>query len=175
MFDYLTTKGYVVIYKRSSNKGPFTIDQNEAAALTLNLKLQADVEDIGEITDYELTKYFSDVHLFDDIVNQYPALSYNEVQIKIMANTEKFISVCGGNAILSCCFGGTTIIYVTQGRELRPNYFNSDNYFTKLSGSNVIPVFDVIKEINGNTYGHKVNKTGTNDYTELLKAVERTF
>ena len=43
-----------------------------------------------------------------------------------MANCDYFISVCGGNSILSSYFGGTMISYIHKGKELRPNYFGEE-------------------------------------------------
>ena len=102
--------------------------------------------------------------LFDDIFKN-SKYSYNETQLRVMANCDKFITVCGGNSILSSMFGGTVISYVHKGKELRPNYFGEQSYFRKLSGANVIPVYDVIGAVNKETYHHPVNTTGKNDYT----------
>ena len=129
----------------------------------------ADVDGIGKISDRELPLYMDDVWLFDDIPTKY---SYNETQLKIMANCSNFITVCGGNSILSSLFGGTVISYVHKGKELRPNYFGKNSYFRKLSGANVIPVYDVIGSVNQETYDYEVNTTGTNDYTKLLEVVD---
>jgi hypothetical protein len=176
MFFYLTEQGYFVIYKRPTNKELDTIDQNEMNAARMNLNITANVEDIGMITDRDLPKYMDDVVLFDDIVEQYPQYTYNEIQLKIMANTEKFISVCGGNGILSSMFGGTAILYITQGRELRPNYFGEESYWRKLSGANIVPVFDVIGELNPKYEGeYEINKTGDNDYAKLLNFIKDLF
>ena len=92
-----------------------------------------------------------------------------------MANCDKFITVCGGNSILSSIFGGTVISYVHKGKELRPNYFGEQSYFRKLSGANVIPVYDVIGAVNKETYHHPVNTTGKNDYTGLLNTIKENF
>tara|TARA_R110001592_G_scaffold358693_1_gene663944 strand:+ start:1320 stop:2270 length:951 start_codon:yes stop_codon:yes gene_type:complete len=181
MFSYLTESGYSVVYKRVKNtEKHFTIDQNERDSIMIGYDtISADVEGIGIVTDYELTKYFTDVHLFDDVVNNFNQYSYNEVQLKVMANTEKFITVCGGNSILSSFFGGTVISYVHKGKELRKNYFGKDSYIQKLSDVNVIPIYDVIGKINDievvKGYGHKINDTGTNDYTELLCQIKEKF
>ena len=179
MFSYLTENGYFVIYKRPTNKESFTIDQNEMNTAQMNLNITANVEGIGTITDRDLPKYMDNVILFDDIIKQYPQYTYNEIQLKIMANTEKFISVCGGNGILSSIFGGTTIIYVTQGRELRPNYFSEDSYWKKLSGADVIPIFDVIEERNNvksaEEQGHTINRSGKSDYSELIRTIKEQF
>ena len=96
-----------------------------------------------------------------------------------MANSKGFITVCGGNSILSSYFGKTVISYVHKGKELRKNYFGKNSYFPKLSGANVIPVYDVIGKVNNielaKEYGHKINDTETNDYTELLCQIKEKF
>jgi len=180
MFTHLTEKGYTVIYKRPTNtEDGVTIDNNEVGSVHSNLDLKADVEGIGIINDHQLTKYFDNVILFDDIVKDNPKLSYNEIQLKVMANVDGFISQCGGNAILACSWGVPVIIYVNQGREFRPNYFGKNGYFSKLSDADIIPVYDVIAEVNNielvKEYGHKINDTGTNDYTELLCQIKEKF
>ena len=170
MFVDLTSRGYVVVYKRATNKEEeFAIDQNEMNSIYHGYEnILADVDGIGRISDRELPSYMDDVWLFDDIPTKY---SYNETQLKIMANCSNFITVCGGNSILSSLFGGTVISYVHKGKELRPNYFGENSYFRKLSGANVIPVYDVIGSVNQETYDYEVNTTGTNDYTKLLEVV----
>ena len=171
IFSYLTSKGYCVIYKRATNKEEeFAIDQNEIGSIQQGYEnILADVDGIGVISDRELPKYMDDVWLFDDMPTEY---SYNETQLKIMANSDYFITVCGGNSILSSLFGGTVISYVHKGKELRPNYFGENSYFRKLSNANVIPVYDVIGKVNEETYNHKVNETDTNDYTGLMGVIQ---
>ena len=96
-----------------------------------------------------------------------------------MANCERFITVCGGNSILSSFFDGTVISYVHKGKELRPNYFGKNSYFSKLSKAKVIPIYDVIGKVNDvnlmKQYGHKINDTETNDYTELIQKIKEEF
>ena len=179
MFDYLSEKGYAIIYKRSNNTNPkIAIDNNEHNSQQLKLQPQAEVEGIGTINDYELTAQFENVHLFDNLVNK-GGYSYNELQLMIMANTNKFISVCGGNAILSSCFGSPVVIYVNQGREFRPNYFAEGSYWRKLSGADIMPVYDAISVINNEKelieYGHTINYSGTNDYSNLLQTIKGKF
>ena len=179
IFTYLMEKGYVVIYKRPTNREGFTIDQNELNSVNSNLNILADVDGVGVISDRDLPNYMEDVWLFDDIVKKYPQYTYNETQLKVMANTDKFISVCGGNGILSSVFGGTSIIYVTQGRELRLNYFSDESYWRKLSDADVIPIFDVIEEVNNvesaEEYGHAINRSGKSDYSKLIETIKKEF
>ena len=80
---------------------------------------------------------------------------------------------------MSSIFGGTSIIYVTQGRELRPNYFSDESYWRKLSGADVIPVFDVIEEVNNvesaEEQEHVINRSGKSDYNELIRTIKEQF
>ena len=168
MFSYLTEQGYDVVYKRPINK-EFPMDQNEMGSVHQGLDIRADVEEVGNISDRDLPSYFYGVHLFDDLVGKY---DYNTTQMMIMANTDYFISPCGGNTVLSCLWDRPVITYVTQGKELRDNYFGKDSYFQKLSNQKCIPVFDIIGKINDKTYGHLVNNTGKNDYTKLLEVIK---
>ena len=161
------------------NNSTITIDQNELNSVNSNLNILADVDGVGVISDRDLPNYMEDVWLFDDVVKKYSQYTYNEIQLKVMANTDKFISVCGGNGILSSMFGGTSILYVTQGRELRPNYFSDESYWKKLSGADVIPIFDVIEEVNNvesaQEYGYKINRSGKSDYSELIRTIKEQF
>ena len=168
MFSYLLGCGYEVIYKRPTNK-EFPMDQNERGSVYQGLDIRADVEGVGNISDRDLPSYFDGVHLFDDLVGKY---DYNTTQMMVMANTDYFISPCGGNTVLSCLWDSPVITYITQGKELRPNYFGENSYFQKLSNQKCIPVFDVIGKINGITYEHKVNETNKNDYTGLLEVIK---
>lgn len=167
IFNILRDKGYNVIYKRENNKNSsITYDQNESNTYYANMDIIANVEGHGIMTDYELVTYFDNVQLFSDIVKQYTEMSYNEVQLKLLANCDKYISVCGGSAILTSCFGGTNVIYVTQGRELRPNYFSDAGYFHQLSKAKIIPVIDTVEEIKNRGY-HDIDK--------IIKIIEKEF
>ena len=73
-----------------------------------------------------------------DLLKEYPNMNFNEIQLKVMSNCEKFISVQGGLSVLCSYFGGTNIIYHNQGHELKKGAYSG--YFTKLSGANIVPV-----------------------------------
>jgi hypothetical protein len=168
MFVNLTEKGYNVIYKRETNKNTdITLDMNELNSLHHygQSDITANVEGLGIINDFELVSHFDNVYLFKNIVDE-STLSYNEVQLKLLANCEKYISVCGGSAILSSCFGGKTIVYVTQGKETRPNYFSNDGYFHQLSKAKILPVFDLAPDI---------EKRGYHDTDQIIKLIEEEF
>jgi|19_taG_2_1085344.scaffolds.fasta_scaffold04757_4 hypothetical protein len=182
MFSYLTENGYAVVYKRVTNEEEdFTLDQNEVNSIRAGYhNILANVEGIGTISDRQLPEYFEDVYLFDDIVEKYSYYSYNEVQLKVMANSEGLISVCGGNSMLSAYFGNNVISYVHRGAELRPDYYGENTYYSKLLGTNnVIPIYDVISKVNdvevAEKWGYKVNYDNKNDYTEILNKMKEVF
>jgi len=174
IFTYLNERGYTVIYKRQTNKeSGIAVDINEIDTINNNLDFVAEVEGVGTINDHQLTKYFEDVILFDDLVDS--SSNYNEIQMKVMANVDGFITPCGGNSILSSIWKKPILCYITQGYELRPDYFSEDSYIQKMSDNNLIPIFDIRPEINKNTYDFKVNNSGKNDYQELIKKMKETW
>jgi hypothetical protein len=136
MFNLLTEKGYNIIYKRPRNT-EFTTDPNELQ----NQDITANVEGQGMITDYELTNYFENVYLFDDIVKLVGG-TYNEAQLAIYSSAEGFISMGGGSSILCSYFNKPVIIYVNTSKDIRPGYFEGESYFNKLSKAKVVPVVD---------------------------------
>jgi len=110
IFNYLTERGYDIIYKRPKNT-EFPLDQNEAYTLNNQETLTANVEQLGIINDFELTKYYDNVYLLDDIVNNNPNLSYNQTQLKLFANVDGFITMGGGSTLFPCFFQKPTVAY----------------------------------------------------------------
>jgi len=169
MFEYLTGKGYSVLYKRPKNT-EFVVDENEIRTLINhskeNIKLEANVEGIGVIDDYELTRYYDDVYLIDDIVDENSNYSYNEIQLMLFANAKGFISVSGGSGILTCYFRKPNILYCTIGRETSPHYWSKNSYYQKISNNNAIPVINKYEEI---------YEDGKHNYNDLFKQIKETF
>lgn len=160
MFNLLTEKGYNVIYKRPHNT-EFATDPNELR----NQNIRANVEGYGIITDYNLTKYFENVYLFDDIVKEVGG-TYNEAQLVIYSSAEGFISMGGGSSILCSYFNKPVIIYVNTSKDIRPGYFEGESYFNKLSDAKVLPVVDTIDDI---------VKRGYRDYSNVFKYINEVL
>ena len=58
VFNYLTEQDYNIIYKRPNNS-EFPLDQNERNGLMMGFtNIVADVEGIGQITDYQLAGFY---------------------------------------------------------------------------------------------------------------------
>jgi hypothetical protein len=147
IFDYLTNSGYTVIYKRPLNT-EFPLDQNEMSTYHNKENLVAEVEGGGIISDHQLTTYYEDVILFDDLINKNPNLSYNELQLNVFANVHKFISMSGGSALLTNLFQKPNITYLYNRSDLREKFWedengnkNIKNYYYMMN-QNVIPFID---------------------------------
>lgn len=159
VFNYLTDKGYHVIYKRPDNT-EFTLDQNEMMTLSGKFTLTANVEGTGVISDYDLCDYYNKVINLNLLKNDY-TYSYNELQMKLFSGAEGFISTNGGGGFLCSYFGKPIIFYVPHGKELRPGYMtNSNSYVKKLSKADIHVVLD-----EGNT----------NDYSKLIEKIKEIF
>jgi hypothetical protein len=165
LFTYLVNKGYKVIYKRPNNT-EFTLDSNEQKTLQRNHILHANLEGVGEVSDYDFCKYFEgNVININDIETDY---SYNELQLKLYSGTEGFIVPNGGGAVLCCYFDKPVVMYIPQGKELRPGYLsNHQSYLHKLSNNKIYPVIDGTMTDN---LEEKVN-----DYSKLIKKVKEVF
>lgn len=160
IFTNLTEKGYNVVYKRPKNI-EFATDPNEL----LNQDITANVEGHGIISDFELTEFFDNVYLFDNLVSEIGS-SYNEAQLNIYSKAEGFISMGGGSSILCSYFNKPVIIYVNTSKDIRPGYFDGESYFNKLSNARIIPVVDKKDDI---------LKRGYRDYTQVYKNILNTF
>tara|TARA_R110000851_G_scaffold109775_1_gene232204 strand:- start:2116 stop:2628 length:513 start_codon:yes stop_codon:yes gene_type:complete len=148
MFTYLTNQGYKVIYKRPINN-EFPLDQNEMNTVNNRENLLAEVEGGGVISDYDLTTHFEDVILLDDVVSNNPELTYNEVQLGLFANADKFIGISGGSTLVLNLFQKPTITYLYNKSDLREKFWedengnkNIKNYYYMMN-PNVIPYIDV--------------------------------
>jgi len=156
IFNYLTEKGYYVIYKRPNNT-EFTLDENEINTVNQNISLKANVEGIGTITDYELCNYYNgkviDLNIIKD---NYPQFTYNELQLRMFSNSSGFITPNGGGGVLCGYFNAPVVMHVPHGKELRNGYLTNKNcYYNKLSNNKLYPVFDMNNESN---YQKIINK-----------------
>lgn len=134
LIDYLEDK-YTIVYKRPKSRD-YAADQNELSEVSDISALL----DTGEtITDYELCRRLGVIN-FNDLLEAHPEMSYNEMQFKLYANCDNYISVQGGNSTVCALFGKTNVNYIVQGKELREGYFNKDTWYYKMNQCNTIPV-----------------------------------
>jgi hypothetical protein len=148
IFNYLTSVGYKVVYKRPRNT-EFPLDQNEMNTVNRQESLTALTEEGIVISDYDLTTYYDDVILFDDIVFENQHLTYNEVQLNLFVNAEKFIGMSGGSTLILNLFQKPTITYLYNRSDLREKFWedengnkNIKNYYYMMN-PNLIPFIDI--------------------------------
>ena len=158
IFNYLTSKGFTVIYKRPNNT-EFTPDQNEIMTLHQKVSLQENTN-LGIISDYDLCEYYDKVINLNLLKEDY-TYTYNELQLRLFSSADGFITTNGGGGFLCSYFRKPILFYVPHGKELRPGYLTKPNsYVKKLSNANIHVVLD-----EGNT----------NDYSELIKQMKDIF
>ena len=167
LFNHLTDNGYGVIYKRPKNS-EFPLDQNEKSGLHMGFTdITADVDGVGVITDYQLTTFYDDVILVDDLIKSEDSNVYNEVQLQIFSKVNGFVTMGGGGSLLCSMFGVPNISYFNAAAECkRENYFNEDNYYRKMSEHKFYPILDCVED---------VEIRGYRDYSELIATVKKVF
>lgn len=126
IFDMLKDK-YQIIYIR---------------ALTNERGYWNDNQPAYDFRDYDMIDdEYPDVVLMSDLVEDHPELRYNDVQMMIHANADKFISIAGGNAVLSSYFGGENIIYRTPNiNSDNRQIWHTDSHLSQLSGAKIVGV-----------------------------------
>jgi hypothetical protein len=99
----------------------------------------SDGADFPPFNDYELIyNNYPKVMTMEDILQKYrnekaPLSDYNLFQFMLHANCDKFLSISGGNSVLSSYFGGTNIVYEKMGNlELC-----HQGYFKRFAGTDI--------------------------------------
>ena len=165
IFNTLTESGYKVIYIRPGDTD-FTLDQNDFNQQNIPAfgnGIYSDVEGIGYINDHELTDYYDDVYSFNNLSEQHD-YTFNELQLRVLANAKSYVTISGGSAILQLLYQRPTVIYATCNREVLPEYWEEKAYYQVISNNNAIPVID--KNVD-------IYKRGHQDYSELYEKVKQ--
>jgi hypothetical protein len=96
-----------------------------------------DHQSIRDLGDFEaIQSQFPDVVTIQQLHTLHPEVSFNELQMRLFANCERFISVLGGSSYLASYFGGTNIVYARQGWEVKCDAYAQ--WFHLFSGARVI-------------------------------------
>lgn len=83
-----------------------------------------------------LKEKFPKIILFEELLQQYPQYTFNEIQLMVFANCENFISVQWGGSRLCSYFGWKNIIYHRCWREL--NTYQYRDFYPKFSWARII-------------------------------------
>lgn len=96
----------------------------------------SDNSDTRSFADHALVSKYSDILTMQDLHDEHPEFTFNELQMRVYANCQHFISVQGGNAVLASYFGGVNVVKVLQGKERRHGDYL---YFPEFAGTTVLP------------------------------------
>jgi glycosyltransferase involved in cell wall biosynthesis len=99
-----------------------------------------------ELNDDEILKKYPNVFSLYDVMDMYPNLSINEIQLRIFANCSKYISSNGGQLILSAYFGGENVIFSKKCREINPKVNSFYKWYHKL-GNGVFQHVDTYQDL----------------------------
>jgi hypothetical protein len=92
------------------------------------------IRDLGE---FEVIRArFPDVLTIQQIHAAHPQLSFNELQMRLFANCERFVSVLGGSSFLASYFAGSNIVYAREGWEVSCDAYA--HWFHLFSGARVL-------------------------------------
>jgi len=93
-----------------------------------------DTVDTLDLGEFEMIYGYPKVMTIQDLHSKYD-LTYNELQLKLYANCDKFVTVQGGQPVLASYFGGTNIIFARKGQEL--HCFSYQNWYNLFGGSDI--------------------------------------
>jgi len=98
-----------------------------------------DAQLVGELGDIEALKAaFPQVLTIQELHARHPGMGFNELQLRLFAGCEHFVSVVGGSSYLASWFGGVNVVYARGGWEVECGAF--DNWFQEFSGAKVVAV-----------------------------------
>ena len=96
-----------------------------------------DHQSIREIGDIEAIRAaYPDVLTIQDLHARHPELGFNELQLRVFAGSERFVSVLGGSAYLASWFGGVNVVYARRGWEVTCGAY--ERWFDRFSGARVV-------------------------------------
>jgi hypothetical protein len=96
-----------------------------------------DHQEIREVGDIDAVKLrYPDVLTMQELHADNACLSFNQLQLSVLSNCDKFVSVLGGGCYLASYFGGTNVVYARQGWEVSCSAFES--WFHAFSGARVV-------------------------------------
>lgn len=109
-----------------------------------NTEIIDDNSEIYSLNDHEMIeKEFPDVMFIQDLFKNQSKYTFNELQCKLFANADQFISIQGGYSIFCSYFKGTNIIYGAKSKVRTADeiiYKAYDRWYHKFSGSKIVYV-----------------------------------
>lgn len=79
---------------------------------------------------------YPEVRTIQQLHLEHADLGFNELQLRLFASCERFVSVLGGSSYLASYFGGTNVVYARRGWEVACGAY--DRWFNRFSGARVV-------------------------------------
>jgi hypothetical protein len=96
-----------------------------------------DHQAVRELGDIEAVKQaYPDICTIQELHARHPELGYNELQLRLYANCDRFVSVLGGSSYLASWFGGVNVIFAKRGWEVACGAYQ--RWFHRFSGARVV-------------------------------------
>jgi hypothetical protein len=133
--NYLDTELLLALARELTPR--FTVVYNRPRATDI----VPDHAEIHELGDIEAVKdAFPEVLTIQELHAAHPDLTFNELQLRLFATCERFVSVLGGASYLASYFGGTNVVYAQAGWEVDCGAY--EGWFHRFSGARVVAVAD---------------------------------
>jgi hypothetical protein len=113
----------------------FTVVYNRPRASDI-VPDHAEIRELGDLD--AVKRAFPEVITIQELHAEHADLTFNELQLRLFATCERFISVLGGASYLASYFGGTNIVYAQAGWEVDCGAY--ENWFHLFSGARVVAV-----------------------------------
>lgn len=155
-------KGAINYFDAACLKKMFEALSSDYRIIYFNIRGKKEYYDGPEqmnIGDYELAADMG-VSTIHDLHSQNPDLTFNELQLMVMANSERFITMNGGYAILASYMGGTNIIYSKECHELKTSVNSFYMWYNRFGGSRIVHI-DNYGDLHSQVDTHFVKKVPT--------------
>lgn len=120
----------------------------------------AEVREFGDIE--AVKRAFPGVVTIQELHAEHSDLTFNELQLRVFATCESFVSVLGGASYLASYFGGTNVVYAQKGWEVECGAF--DGWFGLFSGARVVAAGtprELIRAVRRELLGDDASRSGT--------------
>lgn len=128
-------------------KEMFDLLQDRYQVVYINIEGRQELYDDGtpiKMNDYEIIKHYPKCINIHELHKANNDLTFNQMQLMLFANCQKYITMNGGHAILSAFFGGENIILSKYGepqaREIHPSNNEYYRWYHELGGQRVVHV-----------------------------------
>lgn len=96
-----------------------------------------DHQTIHEIGDIEaVARTYPEVRTVQQLHAEHPELGFNELQLRLFAGCDRFVSVLGGSSYLASYFGGTNVVFARRGWEVACGAY--ERWFDRFSAARVV-------------------------------------